>query len=257
MKIVSWNINGIRAVIKKGFIEFINSEKPDVLCIQETKAHLFQIKDELMKIGEYNFVISEAQKKGYSGTAIFYKKSIDSLVTKNEIGIKEFDDEGRATILELKDYLIYNLYLPSGTTGDIRQDFKYDFLDLTIDYFKKLNKKSFKKLIVLGDFNICHQDIDIHHPDVATKKNMSGFQPKERKWFSDFLELGLTDSFRYLNPTSKEFSWWSYRANARAKDLGWRIDYILLNNELCGKLKKAKILGKVTGSDHCPIKIEI
>lgn len=257
MKIVSWNVNGIRAVIKKGFFDFIEKEKPDILCIQETKAHLSQIESELIKLGDYNYVLSEAEKKGYSGTAIFYNNSIKTLSAKNEIGIKEFDNEGRASILELKDYIIYNIYFPSGTTGDSRQDFKYDFLDLTTDYFKDIEEKKFKKLILLGDFNICHQNIDIHHPEVARKKNMSGFQLKECEWFSDFLNLGFTDSFRYLNPSSKEFSWWSYRANSRSKNLGWRIDYILLNKLLSNRLKRAEILDSVTGSDHCPILIEI
>jgi len=258
MKIISWNVNGIRAAYKKGLFDFIKKEKPEIFCLQETKID----KKSLEKLDylpeDYNYYFSHADKKGYSGVATFVSKKIDSKLKSNQfaLGKKEFDSEGRYVVCEFKDFILYNIYFPSGSSGEIRQEFKFKFLKHLHSYFKKLALEKRKKVIICGDYNICHQEIDIHHPDKATKMEMSGFLPEERKWFSDFLNLGFKDSYREINgETKNNYTWWSYRAGARQKDLGWRLDYFLTGGSI--KLSNAKIHKKTLGSDHCPISIEI
>ena len=249
MRIISYNINGIRAAIKKGFVNWLNKEKYDVVCLQEIKAHPEQFDvSEFEELG-YHCYWHPAQKKGYSGVAILSKTKPKEVVfgCNNE----EIDSEGRILSITIGDLSIMSCYFPSGTSGDLRQVFKMNFLD----YFYKYIGQNKKNLIVSGDFNICHQAIDIHNPNV--NKYSSGFLPEERMWVSDFLELGFIDSFRRLNPDPHNYTWWSYRANSRQNNKGWRIDYHMLSNDLEKRVESAQILKSVIHSDHCPILLQL
>ena len=258
MKLISWNVNGLRAVHKKGFIDFLKKENPDVLCLQETKAWPEQLTEEQLNPLGYKSDFSLASKKGYSGVATFWKEELDLTITAKGIGNAKYDDEGRFIIAELGDYLLYNIYFPSGSSGDIRQAYKYEFLAELNDHIASLPKKQQERLIICGDYNICHREIDIHHPDKATKQEMSGFLADERKWFQELLDSGFVDCFRSVNGNIKDkYSWWSYRAGARGKNLGWRIDYFLTAKSLEPKIKNAAILAETMGSDHAPILLEI
>jgi exodeoxyribonuclease III len=253
MKLISWNVNGLRSVSQKGFLDFVRKEKPDILCLQETKAQERQINHEDIVPEEYIAAFSSASKAGYSGVATYIHSQHKSEISKplTGIGIRKFDEEGRFLIHRHKHFLLYNVYIPSGTTGDTRQDFKYKFLDVFRRHLTALPKADFSKLIICGDFNICHRDIDIHHPEEATKRGLSGFLPKERKWLDEFIKLGFVDSFRLINGDVKGvYSWWSFRAGARKKNLGWRIDYFLVAKALAKKVRGAAIESTVTGSDH-------
>lgn len=258
MKIISWNVNGLRAVCKKGFYDFLQKESPDILCIQETKALPEQLSPEEIAPTGYKSDFSSAVKKGYSGVAIYYKEDLDVKIIAKAIGLEKFDSEGRFIIFTAGDYLIYNIYFPSGTTGAERQSFKYEFLDALYDHLDKLPNAQKEKLIICGDYNICHKDIDIHHPRQAEKLELSGFLPAEKAWMDKFAASGLCDSFREIHGSEKKaYSWWSYRAGARGKNLGWRIDYFFVSNALKSKMKSAEILAHYTGSDHCPVMLEI
>ncbi len=253
MKIISYNVNGIRAAIKKGFIDWLADENPDVICIQETKANKEQV-DDLHKIealGYQTFWFS-AQKKGYSGVAIFTKITPDNVVCG--MGIDQYDNEGRMIRADFGDITLINSYFPSGTTGDIRQDFKEDYLK-DVQVFIDQLKEERPNIILCGDYNICHTEIDIHNP--AKQQKTSGFLPHERQWVSDFLSSGFVDSFRAFNTEPHHYSWWSYRAGARAKNLGWRIDYHMVSDCMADRMQSASILSEVVHSDHCPIVLEI
>ena len=260
MKLITWNINGLRSIYKKNFDGFIKKHKPDILCLQETKidAEKFHAIKEHPK--NYDLLLSPAKRPGYSGVASFLKKGTPLNQNKIEYGInkKSFDNEGRFLVSDHQNFLLYNTYFPSGTSGDERQEFKYKFLDSFLEHIKSLPKAKKTKLIICGDFNICHKEIDIHHPEKAEKLELSGFLPEERAWMDKFLDAGFIDAFRYINGDIKsKYSWWSYRSGARKKNLGWRIDYIFVAEGLAKKVKSAKILDKVEGSDHCPVMVEM
>lgn len=260
MKLVSWNVNGLRSIYKKGFEAFVEKEQPDILCLQETKIQTEQAEANGLTPKGYSAYFSSAVKKGYSGVVSYVKDGFTFQENKlaTAIGIEKFDSEGRFLILHHKDFILYNIYFPSGTTGERRQDFKYEFLDALLEHLKSLPKTQRNKLIVTGDFNICHKEIDIHHPREAEKRKLSGFLPDERKWMDTFTELGFVDSFRQLHGESEQkFSWWSYRANSRGKNLGWRIDYFFTAKTLEKKISNASIMHNVMGSDHCPIVLEL
>ena len=252
MKIISYNVNGIRAAMKKGFIDWLIFEQPDVICVQEIKALQEQIDIEaLEKIGyKYNYWYS-AQKKGYSGVGIISKQKPNDVFYGT--GIPEMDFEGRNLRLDFDQFSVMSLYLPSGTNLD-RLEFKLSYMDKFYDYVFNL-KKTNPNLIIAGDFNICHKAIDIHDP--IRNKNISGFLPVERNWLGKFIELGFLDSFRIFDKSPHKYSWWTYRANARANNKGWRIDYIMVSKSLENKMKNASILSEVFHSDHCPILIEM
>lgn len=252
MKIISYNVNGIRAAMKKGFIDWLIFEQPDVICVQEIKALQEQIDIEaLEKIGyKYNYWYS-AQKKGYSGVGIISKQKPNGVLYGT--GIPEMDFEGRNLRLDFDQFSVMSLYLPSGTNLD-RLEFKLSYMDKFYDYVFNL-KKTNPNLIIAGDFNICHKAIDIHDP--IRNKNISGFLPVERNWLGKFIELGFLDSFRIFDKSPNKYSWWTYRANARANNKGWRIDYIMVSKSLENKMKNASILSEVFHSDHCPILIEM
>tara|TARA_B100001559_G_C16401168_1_gene575849 strand:- start:15 stop:776 length:762 start_codon:yes stop_codon:yes gene_type:complete len=251
MKIISYNINGIRAALKKNLINWIESESPDIICFQEIKANKDQFDFEIFNsLGYYNFWFS-AQKKGYSGVAILSK--IEPKKIKYGTGINHIDFEGRVIRADFEKFSVISLYLPSGT-NNLRLNYKLKFMDDFLEYINKL-KQEFPNLIICGDYNICHKHIDIHDP--IRNKNVSGFLIEERMWLDKFLELGFTDSFRLLNKNPNEYSWWSYRANSRQNNKGWRIDYNLVSNSIKENIYKSYILSDVCHSDHCPVGVEL
>lgn len=250
MRIITYNVNGIRAAQNKGFIDWLKEEDPaDIICLQEVKALEEQIDTQLYKDLGFHIYWFAAQKKGYSGVAVLSKFEAKNVIYGT--GHEQSDLEGRVIQLDFTDFSLINAYFPSGTTGDIRQDYKYQFLDEFYDHIAQL-LKSQPHLIVVGDYNICHKAIDIHNP-ISNKKS-SGFLPEERAWMDKwFEEAGFIDSFRHFNPHPDHYSWWSYRANSRANNKGWRIDYISVSIAMEQKLKSASIYPDVIHSDHCPV----
>ncbi len=251
MKIISYNVNGIRAALKKGFIDWLKVAEPDVICIQETKAQKDQVDtDAFTKAGyPYQYWYS-AQKKGYSGVAIFCKKEPNHV--EYGTGIETMDFEGRNVRVDYDECSIMSMYLPSGTNLD-RLEFKLNYMDEIQEYMNELRKK-IPNVIVCGDYNICHEEIDIHNPKM---KGVSGFLPEEREWIGKFIDSGFIDSYRFKNPDKQEYSWWSYRANARANNKGWRLDYAMVSEPLKNMIDSAYILTQAKHSDHCPIVLEL
>ena len=252
MKIISYNLNGIRAAISKGFLDWLQQANPDVICLQEIKANEDQIPtQDITNAGyPYQYYFS-AQKKGYSGVAILSKIKPNNVAFGN--GIDHMDFEGRTLRVDFDTLSVMSLYLPSGTNID-RLDHKFKFMDDFFSYITELKIK-FPNLIIGGDYNICHQPIDIHDP--VRNKNVSGFLPEERMWLDRFIKSGFVDSFRHFNNQPHQYTWWSYRAGARNNNKGWRIDYLLATQTLQSKFKRAVILPDAKHSDHCPILLEI
>ncbi|MTI29305.1 exodeoxyribonuclease III, partial [Xanthovirga aplysinae] len=251
-KILSYNVNGIRAAINKGLIDWLSQENPDVLCLQEVKAHEEQVDLTPIKDLGYDIFWMPAQKKGYSGVAIFTK--VKPKHVEFGCGYEQYDSEGRLIRADFEDFSLMNVYMPSGSSGDERQAFKMQWLDTFTHYINNL-KPDFPNLIICGDYNICHKPIDIHNPQ--RNKNTSGFLPEEREWFTKFIDSGFVDTFRHFNEEPHQYSWWTYRAGARKKNLGWRIDYHLSTESMKDRLKSAAILSDVNHSDHCPVLVEI
>ncbi|MGB2129184.1 MAG: exodeoxyribonuclease III [Flavicella sp.] len=252
MKIISYNVNGIRAALKKGFVEWLSAANPDILCLQETKAQKEQLDLKVFEDAGYTYHYwFSAQKKGYSGVAILSKVEPKNVVYGT--GIEAMDFEGRNLRLDFETFSVMSLYLPSGTNA-ARLDFKFQYMDEFQTYIDGL-KKELPNLVICGDYNICHEEIDIHNP--KQNKNTSGFLPEERAWLGEFLNRGFIDSFRFLNKEPHHYSWWSYRANARNNNKGWRIDYHLIAEPLKERLQRAYILPEAKHSDHCPIVIEL
>jgi exodeoxyribonuclease-3 len=250
--IISYNVNGIRAAINKNFLEWLKNVNPDILCLQEIKASPDQFDSKSFESLGYYYYSYPAQKKGYSGVAILSKTKPDTI--NYGCGITKYDDEGRILRADFGKVSVMSVYHPSGSSGDERQAFKMQWLSDFKDYISKL-KKERPNLILSGDFNICNKAIDIHNP--KSNATTSGFLPEERAWFDSFLASGFIDSFREFNKEPHQYSWWSYRANAREKNLGWRIDYNLISKELLSQLKGASILPDAKHSDHCPVVINI
>ena len=246
MKIISYNVNGIRAALKKGFAEWLKSSDPDVVCLQEIKAQKDQIDTSIFEELGYNHYWFSAQKKGYSGVGIL-SKTIPNNISYGT-GISSMDYEGRILRVDFDECSVMSLYLPSGTNIK-RLDFKFNFMKEFQDYINTLKKK-FPRIVISGDYNICHKVIDIHDP--IRNKNTSGFLPEERLWFDNFLNNGFIDSFRMLNPEPHNYSWWSYRANSRSNNKGWRIDYNLVSEELSPNIDNSFIMPEAFQSDHCP-----
>ena len=251
MKIISYNVNGIRAALNKGFIDWLKSANPDVVCLQEIKAMQEQLDLSLFDEAGYKYHYwFSAQKKGYSGVAVLCKTEPDHI--EYGTGIESMDFEGRNLRVDFGDVSVMSMYLPSGT-NDARLNFKFTYMDEIKDYLTALRAIR-PNLIVCGDYNICHEEIDIHNPKM---KGVSGFLPEERQWLGEFIDSGFIDSFRYLHPERQEYSWWSYRANARANNKGWRLDYAMVSEPLKDKINRAVILSEAVHSDHCPILLEI
>jgi exodeoxyribonuclease-3 len=251
MKIISYNVNGIRAAVKKGFIDWLKSADPDLICLQEIKAQEDQLDLSIFEQAGYlhNYWFS-AQKKGYSGVAILSKTKPNKVVFGT--GITSMDFEGRNIRADFEGVSVMSLYLPSGT-NQARLEHKLEYMDLFQDYINDL-KKELPNLVICGDYNICHEAIDIHDP--IRNKNVSGFLPEERAWMGQFLKNGFVDAFREFNSEPHNYSWWSYRANSRANNKGWRLDYTLVSQPLQKKLKRAVILSEAVHSDHCPVLVE-
>lgn len=252
MRIISYNVNGIRAAMGKGLIDWINSANPDVLCLQEIKASPEQVG--LLEFEElgYHHYWYPAQKKGYSGVAIFTKEK--PVQVEYGCGVQKYDDEGRIIRADYKDHSVMSVYHPSGSSGDDRQAFKMEWLSFFQDYINNL-KQTKPNLVISGDYNICHKAIDIHNP--ISNAKTSGFLPEEREWMEQFINSGFIDSFRHFNKEPHQYSWWSYRAGARGKNLGWRIDYNMVSEGMADRLKRALILPEAKHSDHCPVLVEI
>ncbi len=251
MKIISYNVNGIRSAVRKGLMEWLEAADPDVLCLQETKAQPDQIDHELIRGSGYTGYYHSAQKKGYSGVAILTKTQPDHV--EIGCGIDYIDNEGRIIRADYGDLSIMSVYIPSGT-NPLRQGLKMQFLDDFHRYISGL-KKIRPNLVISGDYNICHKPIDIHDP--VRNANSSGFLPEEREWISGFIESGFIDTFRHFNSEPHHYSWWSFRANARANNKGWRIDYQMSSDSLEDKLQRAALLPQAYHSDHCPVLLEL
>lgn len=251
MKIYSWNVNGLRAIDKKGFFEWLENEQPDILGIQETKLQENQLTDKMKEIEGYYSYFSFAEKKGYSGVGVYTKIKPKSV--KHGIGIEKFDSEGRILILEYDEFTLLNIYFPNGQMNEERLQYKLDFYEELFNYCEDL-KAHGKKLIIFGDYNTAHNEIDIKNPKPNSKR--SGFLPIEREWMDDIINKGYIDTFRYLYPEEVQYSWWSYRFKAREKNAGWRIDYHFVTENIKDNIKGASILGEVEGSDHCPVVLE-
>jgi len=251
LRVLSYNVNGIRAALKKGFADWLQAADPDVLCVQETKALQEQVDTGVFEDLGYHHYWFSAQKKGYSGVAILTKKEPNKVVYGS--GIDHMDFEGRILRVDFDEVSVMSLYLPSGTNVD-RLDYKFKFMDEFQDYIEKL-KKEIPNLMICGDYNICHEAIDIHDP--VRNKTVSGFLPEERSWLDGFMKSGFIDSFRYLNSEPHHYSWWSYRANARNNNKGWRIDYALVSSPLKENISRSFILPEAKHSDHCPVGLEL
>lgn len=253
MKLISWNVNGIRAIVKKNFFEFIDEYQPDVLCLQETKAQDDQVQEALAELKGYHIYSNSAEKKGYSGTAILTKKQ--PLNVFFDINQTEHDKEGRVTTAEFDDFYLVTVYVPNSKTDLSRLGDRQNWDTLFLNFLKELESK--KPVIVCGDFNVAHKAIDLARP-VANYNKSAGYTQQEIDGMSNFISAGLVDTFRYFYPEKKDmYSWWSYRGGARFKNVGWRIDYFLVSQAFLPKVKAATIHMEVDGSDHCPVSIEL
>ncbi len=252
MKILSWNINGIRAAYKKGLIDWMQALSPDILALQETKASPDQLQDELLMPPGYFAIFNSAEKKGYSGVALYSKT--EPLNVIKGLGIPEFDTEGRVLGAEYNDFILLNIYFPNGKKDETRLKYKLDFYNAFLNKAEELISKG-KTLIVCGDVNTAHNEIDLARP--KENENSSGFLREERDWLDKFQSSGLIDTFRALHPEKIQYSWWDLKTGARARNVGWRIDYFYIDKKSIGRLKDAFIMNEVEGSDHCPVGIEI
>ncbi|MDA8895042.1 exodeoxyribonuclease III [Flavobacteriales bacterium] len=250
--IISYNVNGIRAALKKDWALWAKATNADVIALQETKAHPDQLDLTIFDDLGYHHYWFSAEKKGYSGVALLCKEKPLNVVYG--CGIAKYDFEGRVIRADFKDFSVLSVYFPSGTTGGVRQVYKMEFLSDFQTYINEL-KKEIPNLIVSGDYNICHEEIDIHNP--VSNKNSSGFLPEERAWMSSFLKSGFIDSFRAFTKAPHHYSWWSYRAASRERNKGWRIDYNMLSETLLDRFKRAAILPEAKHSDHCPVLLEL
>ncbi len=251
MKIISWNVNGVRAAHKKGLIDFMTSSDADVFCIQETKAHLEQLTKEIFAPDGYESWWHSAERRGYSGTAIWAKKQPDSL---EALGVEEFDNEGRMQVALFGDVAVLNGYFPNSQAEGARLDYKLRFNAAVKERADTLAAAG-KTVVVTGDFNVSHKPIDLARPK-ANEKN-PGYLPEERAWMDSFIDGGWTDTFRMFETGPQQYTWWSYRMNARARNVGWRLDYFCVNDDAVKRVTSSKILPEVTGSDHCPVVLEL
>lgn len=252
MRIISYNVNGIRAATRKGLFDWLKAADPDVLLIQETKAMPEQVDQELIEQSGYHAYFHSAERKGYSGVAILSKQKPDHV--EYGVGIPDADAEGRVIRADFGALSVMSIYVPKGEVGSPRLDFKMDFLAEFKSKMQELRQQR-PNLVIGGDFNICHKEIDIHDPKKLSK--VSGFLPMEREWVTAFLQSGFIDSFREFNQEPGHYSWWSYRANARERNKGWRLDYNMVSENLQSSLSRAAILKEARHSDHCPVLVEL
>lgn len=251
MRLVSWNVNGIRAVIKKDFLSLLANMETDVLCLQETKAQDDQVLEALSDLNDYHIYTNSAVKKGYSGTAILSK--IKPISVEYDLGIEEHDQEGRVIAAEYEDFILVTVYTPNSGSELKRLAYRQTWDKEFHDYLKQLETR--KPVVVCGDLNVAHQDIDLARPKPNYNKS-AGYMQEEIDGIQRYIDNGFIDSFRLIHPSTEKYSWWSYRAGARARNVGWRIDYFLLSESLKSKVKDADILTEVMGSDHCPVQLD-
>lgn len=252
LKLASWNVNGIRSISKKGFYDWLSKEKPDILGLQETKISADKLTDELISVPGYASYWSHAEKKGYSGVAIYTRER--PLSISEGMGIPEFDREGRVLVAEYADFVYLTIYYPNGKASPERLDYKMRFYDAFLKFANKLRKKG-KKLVICGDVNTAHKEIDLARP--KENVDVSGFLPQERAWLDKFIGEGYIDTFRGFNPKPDNYTWWHMRTAARERNVGWRIDYFFASDDLEKKLSGATIESKIMGSDHCPIILKL
>lgn len=252
MRITTWNVNGLRAALNKGFYDWAVKYDTDVLCLQETKAELDQIPDNYKEIPGYKSIWNSAERKGYSGVATYFKEEPSEV--NLGLGVPEFDVEGRVIRTKLNGFYLYNIYFPNGQRGQDRVDFKLEFYARLLEECNELHKKG-EKIIITGDFNTAHTEIDLANP--KTNQKTSGFMPEEREWVSKYLENGFKDAYRVLYPDKVEYTWWTYRFKARERNVGWRLDYFLVSDGIMDRVKDVQILSDVYGSDHCPVTLTL
>ena len=250
--LLSWNVNGLRAVFKKGFAQWVGKTSPDILCLQETKARPEQVVKELETIKGYDIHFASAQRPGYSGVALFSKEK--PLSVKQTFGVTRFDDEGRILQADYGKFILFNVYFPNGKASPERLQYKMDFYEAFLLEMKKLLKKD-KKIVICGDVNTAHKEIDLARPRENSKT--SGFLPQEREWVDRFLAAGFIDTLRLFDQSPGRYTWWDVISRARDRNVGWRIDYFYASGNLKKNIRKACILPEVTGSDHCPIGLEL
>jgi len=252
INILSWNINGIRAAEKKGFLDWLQKMSPDILCLQETKAQPGGISQELEQPPGYYVYWNSPERKGYGGVATFTKE--EPINIEKDFGSKQFDTEGRVIITRYPEFTLFNIYFPNGKMSEERLKYKMDFYDVFLDFVDSMKARG-EKLIICGDFNTAHKEIDLARP--KENENVSGFLPKERAWMDTFVEHGFTDTFRHFDQEPGHYTWWSLRTRARDRNIGWRLDYFFVTGNLMGSITEASILSDVTGSDHCPVGIKL
>jgi len=252
MQLISWNVNGIRSAHRKGFMEWFQKQNPDIFCVQETKAQMDVLPHDLLNIQGYHSVFSSAEKKGYSGVAMYSKRKPVQINTG--LGISRFDHEGRTIVADFGEFVLFNIYFPNGQKNEERLKYKMDFYDAFLSVVDALDKEG-RNIIVCGDVNTAHREIDLAHP--KENETTSGFLPIEREWIDKFLNHGWIDTFRMFHPEPENYTWWSMRTRARERNIGWRIDYFYVNERFHKNVKDAFILPEVEGSDHCPIGLDI
>jgi len=252
MKLISWNVNGVRAVVKKGFLDWLDQEQPDILCLQETKAHIDQLTAEILTDHGYHTYWHSGDRRGYSGVATFCKE--EPLYVQEGLGIERYDAEGRVLVTEHENFLLYNIYFPNGQKDDERLQYKLDFYN---DLLPIINEQveSGNNVVVTGDWNTAHHPIDLARP--KQNVNTSGFMPIEREKLDMYVENGWIDTFRLIHPEGDRYSWWTYRFGARERNVGWRIDYFFVNEGFVDNIEDADIHDEVMGSDHCPVSLEL
>lgn len=252
MQLISWNVNGIRSAYRKGFLDWFRQQNPDIFCVQETKAQMDVLPHDLLNIQGYYSVFSSAEKKGYSGVALYSK--VKPLTIKTGLGIQKFDHEGRTIIADYGDFVLFNIYFPNGQMSAERLKYKLGFYDAFLDVVDALDREG-RNIIVCGDVNTAHREIDLARP--KENENISGFLPIERAWIDKFIRHGWIDTLRMYHPEPELYTWWSMRTRARDRNIGWRIDYFFVNERFRKHVKDAFILPEVQGSDHCPIGLDI
>ena len=252
MKLISWNVNGVRAVVKKGFLDWLDQEQPDILCLQETKAHVDQLTAEILTDHGYHTFWHSGERRGYSGVATFCKE--EPLYVQEGLGIERYDAEGRVLLTEHENFLLYNIYFPNGQKDDERLQYKLDFYDELLPIINE-QVESGNNVVVTGDWNTAHHPIDLARP--KQNVNTSGFMPIEREKLDMYVENGWIDTFRLFHPEGERYSWWTYRFGARERNVGWRIDYFFVNEGFVDNVEDADIHDEVVGSDHCPVSLEL
>lgn len=256
IKIISWNVNGIRACKNKGFLSWLEKENPDILCIQETKAQIDQLSEDLLGPSGYSSLFSSAQKKGYSGVALYYKNHLSIINLEGSLGIEEFDNEGRTIIAEFDDFILFDCYFPNGQRDHNRVPYKLRYSEEILKRALKLKKEKDKPVIITGDVNTAHHEIDLKNP--KANKKTTGFLLNERAYLDKVLNKGFVDIFRDLHKEEEgHYTWWTYRSNCRERNIGWRIDYFFISEDLSPSVKSCYLQPKVMGSDHCPIVLEL